>query len=144
MFRRLNPDALAIIPQHHSKQWNFSTPKWETQRSLASLRIELLQGPGAWPTSPHCFYFRHQCIIKYECYWRIKTFWDSIGDQLDVIRDQTVLCKSGAFNLKKWFINSIPVLVSIAKLEKAKVVKDLELSTDKSVLGENWCEDYLV
>ena len=62
-----------------------------------------------------------------------------------MVRNLTAICESGGFHLTKWMSNSRAVLASIPEPERAKEVKDLDLShdalPDERVLGVNWCTE---
>lgn len=62
-----------------------------------------------------------------------------------MVRDLTALCQSGGFHLTKWMSNSRTASASIPETEKAKEVKDLDLShdtlPDERVPGVNWCSE---
>lgn len=60
-----------------------------------------------------------------------------------MVKDLTTLCGKGGFHLSKWMSNSRAVLASIPETERAKEVKDLDLTHDslpeERVLGVSWC-----
>lgn len=60
-------------------------------------------------------------------------------------QDLTALCESRGFHLLKWMSNNRGVLAYIPETEKAKEVKDLDLSDDalpgERVLPVNWCPE---
>lgn len=72
----------------------------------------------------------------------------SVSDETQacaLVRDLTALCESGGFHLTKWMSNRRVVLASIPETERAKEVKDLDLSHDalpeERVLGVTWCSE---
>ncbi|XP_024123270.2 uncharacterized protein LOC112143483 [Oryzias melastigma] len=72
----------------------------------------------------------------------------SVSDGIEacnMVNDLTELCESGGFHLTKWMTNDRAVLASIPEKERAKEVKDLDLSNDplpdEKVLGVNWCAE---
>ena len=64
---------------------------------------------------------------------------------VELCKDLTALCASGGFHLTKWTSNSRALLASVPDCERAKDVRDLDLSHDvlptERALGVLWCTE---
>ena len=61
----------------------------------------------------------------------------TVADAVDVIQNVTELCSRGGFRLTKWISNSREVIQSIPEKEKAKELKDLDMTKDALPSGRS-------
>lgn len=62
---------------------------------------------------------------------------------MELISNLTAVCHQGGFHLSKWISNSIAVLSAVPPKDRAKEVKELDLSKEplpmERALGLQWC-----
>lgn len=91
-------------------------------------------------------YFPREVINTVKCNFYVDDCLKSVASEeeaVQLVKDVTVLCQKGGFDLSKWISNSRTVLLSIAEDCRAKEVMELNLDVDQlpmeRALGLQWC-----